>query len=68
VGYRVDANRAQLQVCNDGVRDSSAQPRGSGLATLAERLLAVGGELTWRHDGDRFIVTATLPVSAGRAP
>jgi two-component system sensor histidine kinase DesK len=68
VDYRVDANRAQLHVCNDGVVDPSEQPTGSGLTTLAERLLAAGGELTWRHDGDRFGVTATLPVDAGRVP
>ena len=66
VDYRVDANRAQLNVCNDGVADRSDQPAGSGLTSLAERLLAAGGELTWRRDGDRFVVTATLPVDAGR--
>jgi two-component system, NarL family, sensor histidine kinase DesK len=68
VDFRVDANRAQLQVCNDGVVGPSEQPAGSGLATLAERLVAAGGELTWRHDGERFVVTATLPVDAGRVP
>lgn len=68
VDYRVDAKCAQLQVCNDGVVGPSEQPAGSGLATLAERLVAAGGELTWRHDGERFVVTATLPVDAGRVP
>ncbi|MFB9889522.1 sensor histidine kinase [Planobispora takensis] len=37
---------------------------GTGLRTLAERLRAAGGELTWRHDGDRFVVAACLPVEA----
>jgi two-component system sensor histidine kinase DesK len=64
VDYRIDANRARLRMSNDGVVDPSQQPTGSGLATLAERLLAAGGELTWRHDDDRFVVTATLPVDA----
>ena len=68
VDCRVDADRAQLQVSNDGVVDPSQQLTGSGLATLAERLLAAGGELSWRHDGDRFVVTATLPMDAGRVP
>jgi two-component system, NarL family, sensor histidine kinase DesK len=68
VDYRIDSDRAQLLVCNDGVVDSTELPTGSGLATLAERLLAAGGELTWQHDGDRFTVTATLPVDAGRVP
>jgi two-component system sensor histidine kinase DesK len=35
---------------------------GTGLRSLAERLAAAGGSLTWARDGDRFEVAATLPV------
>jgi two-component system sensor histidine kinase DesK len=33
---------------------------GTGLASLAERLDAVGGRLSWVSDDDRFVVTATV--------
>ncbi|WP_125778053.1 sensor histidine kinase [Antribacter gilvus] len=33
---------------------------GTGLASLAERLAAVGGRLSWSSDDDRFVVTATV--------
>ncbi|MGN9914389.1 sensor histidine kinase [Phytohabitans sp. LJ34] len=62
VEYRVDGDRARLSVRNDG----AVAPAGkaSGLAALADRLAAAGGDLTWRHEGDRFEVAATLPVGA----
>lgn len=62
VEYRVDGDRARLSVRNDG----AVAPAGeaSGLAALAERLADAGGDLTWRHEGDRFEVAATLPVGA----
>lgn len=64
VDYRVDGGLARLRVGNDGA--GPAGPGGSdgtGLRGLAERLRGAGGELTWgRQDGDRFVVTATLPV------
>ncbi|MFI1723373.1 sensor histidine kinase [Streptomyces sp. NPDC020489] len=64
VDYRVDGDVARLRVGNDGA--GPAAPGGSdgtGLRGLAERLRCAGGELTWgRQDGDRFVVTATLPV------
>ncbi|MGI5289991.1 sensor histidine kinase [Nonomuraea polychroma] len=42
---------------------------GTGLRGLAERLRAAGGELTWRHDGDQFVVAASLPVQTpGQEP
>jgi two-component system sensor histidine kinase DesK len=62
VDYRVDGGRALLRVSNDGAVDRPGATAGSGLVTLAERLTAAGGDLTWRHDGDRFVVAATLPV------
>ncbi|GLH96717.1 sensor histidine kinase [Phytohabitans aurantiacus] len=61
VEYRIEADRARLRVSNDG-----AGPPGtpSGLETLAARLATAGGELTWSHDGGRFVVAAALPVGA----
>ncbi|TDC83848.1 histidine kinase, partial [Nonomuraea deserti] len=65
VGYRVTGDLAQLRVGNDGACGPPGS--GTGLTVLAERLAAAGGELTWEHVGDRFTVTATLPVD-GHAP
>jgi two-component system sensor histidine kinase DesK len=66
VDFRVDRGRAYLSVRNDGVADRPDAAAGTGLATLAERLTTAEGHLTWRRDGDRFDVTATLPVAGGR--
>ncbi|MEO3885471.1 histidine kinase [Nonomuraea sp. B5E05] len=60
VGYRVAGDLARLRVGNDGACGPPGS--GTGLAALAERLAAAGGQLTWEHAGDRFTVTATLPV------
>jgi two-component system, NarL family, sensor histidine kinase DesK len=64
VVYRVEAGMARLRVCNDGAALGPGASRGTGLDMLAERLAAVGGTLTWEHDGDRFAVAASLPVDA----
>jgi two-component system sensor histidine kinase DesK len=64
VEYRVDGDLARLRVSNDGAAAPEAPASGTGLATLAERLAAAGGDLTWRQEGDRFEVAATLPVGA----
>jgi two-component system, NarL family, sensor histidine kinase DesK len=68
VDYRVEAGMARLRVCNDGAVAGPGASRGTGLDVLAERLAAVGGRLTWEHDGDRFVVGASLPVDAGTGP
>ncbi|MEV8634807.1 histidine kinase [Streptosporangium sp. NPDC051023] len=66
VGYRITGGLARLTVANDGASEHPGTGReaapGTGLRTLAERLQATGGELTWRHDGDHFVVAASLPV------
>ncbi|MFI7415076.1 sensor histidine kinase [Streptomyces sp. NPDC049627] len=62
VDYRIADGRACLRVSNDGAGEHPAAPDGTGLRTLAERLGAAGGELTWRRDGDRFEVAAALPA------
>lgn len=64
VEYRVDGDRARLRVSNDGAAPPPEAPSGTGLAALADRLAAAGGDLTWHHEGDRFEVAATLPVGA----
>jgi two-component system sensor histidine kinase DesK len=67
VDYRVVGDRARLRIGNDGSHPAPGAGDGTGDGTglhgLAERLRDAGGELTWeRADGDRFVVTATLPV------
>jgi two-component system sensor histidine kinase DesK len=64
IDYRLAGGRASLRVRNDGAVGRRRGVTGSGLRTLAERLEAAGGELTWTYDGDRFEVTASLPVDA----
>ncbi len=64
VDYRIRDGLACLRVGNDGADAHPAALDGTGLRTLAERLGAAGGELAWRRDGDRFVVTAALPVNS----
>jgi two-component system sensor histidine kinase DesK len=64
VDYRLTNGMAWLQVRNDGAAHSSAPGAGTGLRTLAERLEAAGGQLTWEHDRDHFVIAASLPVDA----
>jgi two-component system sensor histidine kinase DesK len=68
VDYRVTAGVAQLRMGNDGAVDQPGASPGSGLRTLAERLVAAGGTLTWEQDGDRFVVVASLPLDARTGP
>jgi two-component system sensor histidine kinase DesK len=58
-----DGAGARLVIDNDGVRPGAGPAEagdGTGLASLAERLDAVGGRLSWDGDADRFVVTATV--------
>ena len=64
VHYGVLDGVARLQVRNDGAIGPAADATGSGLRALAERLEAAGGELRWQHDGDCFVVTASLRLEA----
>ncbi|XVQ10207.1 sensor histidine kinase [Spirillospora sp. CA-255316] len=68
IGYRVAGGVARLRVVNDGASrpDAADGGTGTGLRTLAGRLDAAAGELTWRHDGGRFLVEAALPADGGR--
>ncbi|MCX5559183.1 sensor histidine kinase [Streptomyces sp. NBC_00038] len=67
VDYRLTNGFARLRVSNDGAAGPprSGMDTGTGLRTLAERLEAAGGELTWEHKEDSFMVAASLPVEAG---
>nr|WP_275585610.1 histidine kinase [Blastococcus saxobsidens] len=60
----VAEREVELSVVNDGAADSAA-PWGNGLTGLAERLDALGGQLTAGADGGRFALTARLPLRAG---
>ncbi|MER7210627.1 histidine kinase [Streptosporangium sp. NPDC020072] len=62
IEYRTADGLARLTVTNDGVSERPDADTGTGLRSLAERLPTAGGELTWRHDGDRFVVTARVPI------
>jgi two-component system sensor histidine kinase DesK len=62
IDHRVTGDRALLRVANDGAEERPGAGDGTGLTSLAERLRAADGELTWHRDGDRFEVTATLPL------
>lgn len=68
VDYRVTGGRARLRVSNDGADERPGAGDGTGLTALAERLRAADGELTWHREGDRFVVTATLPLGPAGAP
>jgi two-component system, NarL family, sensor histidine kinase DesK len=65
VDYGVTDGGARLRVSNDGVigQPGTGAGTGTGLPTLARRLRAAGGELTWEHGTDRFVVTARLPLN-----
>lgn len=60
VEYRVGDGRARLRVTNDGA-DPATEATAGGLRTLADRLEAAGGALTWTTEGEQFTVTAELP-------
>ncbi|MFI7708560.1 sensor histidine kinase [Nonomuraea sp. NPDC049480] len=67
VDFRVSDGFARLRVGNDGADATPDTGTGTGLRTLAERLRAAGGGLTWEHEDDRFVVAARLPVGAPAA-
>ncbi|MFF1476282.1 sensor histidine kinase [Streptomyces sp. NPDC058301] len=51
-----------LVVENDGVPDRAPAAPGSGLAGLRERLAPMGGTLEAARTGERFVLTATVPL------
>lgn len=65
VEYGTIDGTARLCVANDGATPPTADS-GTGLAGLAERLAAAGGSVTWTQEGQRFVLTATLPIVGSR--
>ncbi|MFD9793237.1 sensor histidine kinase [Streptomyces sp. NPDC059070] len=55
-----------LTVENDGVADLAPAAPGSGLAGLRERLAPMGGTLEAARAGERFLLTATVPLGAAQ--
>ena len=68
VDYRIEAGVARLRVCNDGAPSQPGASSGTGLDMLAERLAAAGGTLTREHQGDRFVLAASLPLDTSIGP
>lgn len=64
LGHQVADGSARVLVRNDGATGGSPGA-GTGLRALADRLRQAGGTLTWRHDGDSFELTGSLPLPAG---
>ncbi|WP_211261494.1 sensor histidine kinase [Pseudonocardia acaciae] len=62
--YRVTDGLARLRISNDGTAGPPPEPaEGTGLRTLADRLTAAGGQLSWKQTDGRFVLTASLPVT-----
>lgn len=59
----VTEGEVELSVVNDGTA-GTATAWGTGLTGLAERLATVDGHLRAGAEGDRFVLTATLPGAA----
>jgi two-component system, NarL family, sensor histidine kinase DesK len=66
----IELSSTRLRITNDGVSDGvdghhggPLEPHvdGSGLVGLRERVEALGGDLTVRHDGARFVIEVTGP-------
>lgn len=67
IRLQLTADRAVLEIDNDGVPDTPKPSAGSGtgLAGLRERLVVLGGELTCRKEGPgSHRLTASLPLTA----
>ncbi|WP_309237764.1 sensor histidine kinase [Streptomyces albidus (ex Kaewkla and Franco 2022)] len=66
VGTDDPGGKALLVMENDGVREPSGGPSGSGLAGLRERLAGVGGTLRVAEESQRgtFRLTAEVPLGS----
>ncbi|MDQ0748256.1 two-component system sensor histidine kinase DesK [Streptomyces africanus] len=62
ITVRRGAGELTLHMSNDGYGAHGGEGTGTGLRSLTERVAAVGGTLTWSHDGDRFQLCARCPV------
>ncbi|MEO3809526.1 histidine kinase [Sphaerisporangium sp. B11E5] len=61
IGLAVRDGKAVLEMANDGA-DGPSAGSGSGLAGLTERVASLGGVLTARGDGGRFLLSAVVPL------
>lgn len=59
----VDGSRVTLQVSNPLRADEPPHPPGFGLVGMRERVDLLGGSFAAGAVGERFLVTATIPVS-----
>ncbi|TDD65909.1 two-component sensor histidine kinase [Actinomadura darangshiensis] len=63
ITVRADRDRVAIEIVNDGAARRAAGDAGSGLAGLAERLAAAGGEFAAGAAGDgTFRVAAAVPA------
>ncbi|MEW9551110.1 sensor histidine kinase [Nonomuraea sp. NPDC050783] len=62
VSCEVAGGVVRLRVSNDGAPAVPEPGGGTGLRGLAERVAGAGGTLSWGQAGDRFTVTAAVPV------
>ncbi|MEV0823376.1 sensor histidine kinase [Nonomuraea rubra] len=58
---RITLSRSGIAIVNDGARESPP-PELRGLATLRERVVASGGELTVEQEDGRFLTAAAFPL------
>lgn len=63
ITVRADAGQVRVEIVNDGAARRAAGDAGSGLAGLAERIAAAGGQFAAGPAGDgTFRVTAAVPA------
>lgn len=59
----VGSGRVRLAITNDGVGPGDpGAVEGTGLHSMSERIGALGGSVTARRDGDRFLLDAVIPL------
>jgi signal transduction histidine kinase len=67
VRVAIDDGRLKVEVRDDGI--GGADPEGSGLVGIGDRVLVLGGSLRIESPpGGGTVVTAAIPVSAGGGP
>lgn len=58
----IEDDEIAVTLTNDGASGPSAESTGTGLASMAARLQAVGGSVEYEHDGGWFLLTASIPI------
>ncbi|MBO0651832.1 hypothetical protein J1792_03175 [Streptomyces triculaminicus] len=62
ITLREEAGVVVLAMANDGYDPAGDGEPGTGLDSLTARIAAVGGTLTWSHDGEWFRLRAVCPA------